>query len=112
MNHRRSDTPQNHFPLYLAIIAGAIVASGGGISYAYHMNRQVETNREIHRVEARIKERELEILTVQMRTGELLNRYHIREELVHQHTSLQPIPHGVVETVRPPQPSAVASALP
>lgn len=112
MNRRRSDTPQSHFALYFSIIVFAVVASGGGVSYAIFMNRQVETTREIHRVEERIKERELESLTIQMRTGELLNRYKIREELAQQQTSLEPIPQGVVENVRPAQTPAVVSTLP
>ncbi|BCU75728.1 hypothetical protein [Luteolibacter sp. LG18] len=112
MNRRRTDIPRSHFTTYLSVIAGAVVAAFGGVTHAYYMNRQVEARREVHRIEVETKEHELEILTTQMRVGELLNRYTVREELAHQHSSLKPIGRGVVEDVRPAQPRAVVSAVP
>lgn len=112
MNRRRNESVRSHFSVYLSLIMGAIIAACGGVMYAYYKNRQVETNREISRVEGRIKERELEIVTTNMRIGEILNRYAIREQLAHQRSPLKPIARGVIEDVRAPEARAVASAVP
>lgn len=112
MNRRRNEPVRNHFSIFLSLIVGAIIAASGGVMYAYYMNRQVETKREIGRVEGRIKERQLEIVNTEMRIGEVLNRYVIREQLAHHQSSLKPIARGVVEDVRPTQARTVAYAVP
>ncbi|MEI7927223.1 MAG: hypothetical protein WCH40_01635 [Verrucomicrobiales bacterium] len=112
MNHRRDENPHRHRFTFLSMFVGAIVAAAGGILYVYYMNRQVETNRELKRVEMRIKEHELVIMNTRRLIDDDLGRYLIREKLVQQHSSLKPIAQGVVEDVQPKQPRTVASAVP
>jgi hypothetical protein len=112
MNHRRDEHPNRHRFTFLSVIVGVLVAAAGGILYAYCMNRQVETNRELKRVEMRIKEHELAILNTRRLIDDDLGRYLIRDKLVQQHSTLKPIPPGVIEDVQPKQPRAVASMAP
>jgi hypothetical protein len=111
MNRRRSD-PRHSASLFLAMILGAVVAAGGGVLYAYFKNRQIQTAREIDRIERRIEQHQLDIRTTQMRIDQSLNRYVIREELAQQRSALVAIPRGVVEEVKSVPPRAVALAVP
>jgi len=112
MNHRRDEHPNRHRLTFLSMFVGAIVAAAGGILYVYYMNSQVETNRELKRVETRIKEHELVIMNTRRLIDDDLGRYLIREKLVQQHSSLKPIPRGVIEDVQPRQSRTVASTVP
>lgn len=112
MNHRRDEHPNRHRFTFLSMFVGAVVAAAGGILYVYYMNRQVETSRELRRVETRIKEHELAIMNTRRLIDDDLGRYLIREKLVQQHSTLKPIPPGVIEDVLPKQPRAVASMAP
>lgn len=94
------------------MILGATVAAGGGILYAYFKNRQIQTVREIDRIERRIEQHRLEIRTTEMRIDQALNRYVIREELAQQRSTLRAIPRGVVEEVKSTPARAVALAAP
>jgi hypothetical protein len=111
MNRRRSD-PRHSASLFLAMILGATVAACGGVLYAYFKNRQIQTAREIDRVERCIEQHRLEIRTTEMRIDQALNRYVIREELAQQRSTLRAIPRGVVEEVKTTPARAVALAAP
>jgi hypothetical protein len=112
MNHRRDEPPNRQRLTFLSMFVGATVAAAGGIVYAYYMNRQVEINRELQRVETRIKEHQLVIMNTRRLIDDDLGRYLIREKLVQLHSSLKPIPRGVIEDVQSKQTRAVASAVP
>lgn len=112
MNHRRDEHPNRHRLTFLSMLVGVLVAAAGGILYAYFMNRQVETTRELKRIETRIKEHELAILNTRRMIDENLGRYLIREKLVQLHSALKPIHQGVVEDVKPKPPRDVAAMAP
>jgi hypothetical protein len=113
MNQLRSN-PRTHPSVFFVVVLAALVATSGGVLYAYYKNRQIQTVRAIEVVEKRIEQHELDIRTAQMRSDQLLNRYTIRERLRHVGSDLRPIPHGVVEEIGPHNPTAgaVASAMP
>jgi hypothetical protein len=113
MNQYRSNSRIHPLVFFVVVLAVAVAASGG-VLYAYYKNRQIQTARAIECVDKRIEQHELDIRTAQMRSDQLLNRYTIRERLRHVGSDLKPIPHGVVEEIRPNNQSAgaVASAMP
>ncbi len=111
MNRRRNEPcsricPVVSFSLILAFALGAL----GGITHVYYRNCQINTAREIDKIEQRIERHQLETRTVQMRSDQILNLFAIRDSLQEEGTSLVPIPNGFSETILPLKPAQVASA--
>lgn len=111
MNRRRSE-PRAHASTFIAMIAGAAVAAGGGVLHAYYKNRQVVANREADAIEKRIQQCRHETETMQMRIDQMLNRYAVRDALAQQRSSLKPIGRGVVEEIQTSRSRSVAAATP
>ena len=112
MNRRRRPEPQTRIStivIFSLILAGAIGAVGG-ISFVYFRNCQIQTAREIDKIEQRIEQHKLDIRTVQMRSDQILNLFAIRKTLDETGTDLIPIPAGVTETIVPVEPGKTATA--
>ena len=111
MNRRRQE-PQTRIStivIFSLILAGAIGAVGG-ISFVYFRNCQIQTAREIDKIEQRIDQHKLDIRTVQMRSDQILNLFAIRKTLDEVGTDLVPIPAGVTENIIPEAPQKTATA--
>lgn len=100
MNRRRNEnrTPAS---VIFALILAAAISAGGGVLYAYHKNRQIQTAREIDAIDRRIEQYRYDIRTTSMRMDELLNRFAIRKQLEDSGSTLRPISLSVVEDIEP-----------
>ena len=85
--------------------------TSAGVFHAYVKNRQIHVQREIRKTEQRIVQHELEIQTLQMRLGEQLNRYLIRDRLREIASDLRPIPAGDLEVIDALQPERTSPGL-
>lgn len=111
MNRRRNESHTRISPIVIfsLILAGAIGAVGG-VSFVYYRNCQIQTAREIDKIEQRIEQHKLDIRTVQMRSDQILNLFAIRKTLDEVGTDLVPIPPGVSENIIPAEPQKAATA--
>lgn len=111
MNRRRHEPHSRISPIVIfsLILAGAIGAVGG-VSFVYYRNSQIQTAREIDKIEQRIEQHKLDIRTVQMRSDQILNLFSIRKTLDAVGTDLIPIPPGVSEDIIPVEPQEAATA--
>lgn len=111
MNRRRheSQTRISTIVIFSLILAGAIGAVGG-VSFVYYRNCQIQTAREIDKVEQRIEQSKLDIRTIEMRSDQILNLFAIRKTLDEVGTDLVPIPTGVSEDITPAEPQNTATA--
>jgi hypothetical protein len=100
MNRRRNE-PRTHVSVFFALFLAAAIAAGGGVLHAFYKNRQVSITREIDAIDRRIEQHRLDIRTTEMRMDQLLNRFVIRKQIEANHSTLRPIPMGVVEHVDP-----------
>lgn len=113
MNRRKSElrTPAS---AYVALIAAAMIAAGGGVMHAFYKNRQIQVAREIDLVEREMQQYRLDMKTSDMRMDQLLNRYAIRQQLEEAGSSLRAIPVEVIEVLpgRDPLPAVAVAAHP
>lgn len=113
MNRRRNEsrTPAS---VIFALILAAAIAAGGGVLHAFYKNRQIAITREIDAIDRRVEQYRFDIRTTDMRMDQLLNRFVIRKQIEENHSSLRPIPMGIVEQIDPNSPArhSVASATP
>jgi hypothetical protein len=110
--NRQKSAPRCRPSTYLTLLVTAVIVAGGGVTHAVFKNRQIQVTREIDAIDLKIKQYRLDILTTQMRTESLLDRYLIKEQLKVTGSALVRIPPGVAEEVNPSAPSAVASVTP
>lgn len=103
MNRRRRQEPHARISpivIFSLILAGAIGAVGG-VSFVFYRNCQIQTAREIDKIEQRIEQHKLDIRTVQMRSDQILNLFAIRKSLEEFGSDLVPISPGNSEEIIP-----------
>lgn len=111
MNRRRNETRSRICPMVnLSLILAGALGALGGITHVYYRNCQINTAREIDKIEQKIERHQLEARTMQMRSDQILNLFAIRDSLQEEGTTLVPIPQGLTETIVPHKPTQVASA--
>lgn len=110
MNRRRSDNTKSSMFMFIALLLAFVTATAGGALHATYRNGQINAERKITEVEKRIESHRLAIQMLEVRRERLIDRYEIRDQLVHLDSDLVRVTHGVVEKVRPASdPMPVAS---
>ena len=79
----------------------ALVAVAAGVAHAMLKNSQLQTLREIDKVQGRIGDLEMDIKTEIMRSSTLLDRYEMRSALERIDSQLAPISNAQLEVIRP-----------
>lgn len=100
---------------FLVVITGAILIAAGGIFYVVVKNKQVQTQREIAKVERQIDDHEVAITSYSADIEDQLGVFRLRQQLETEGSSLVAIPPGFVEVCeriadREKEPDAVAMA--
>ncbi len=96
MNKKKSQKSMSLGTL-LILITGAVFVAGGGIFYVVMKNSQVQTQREIARVEKQIEEHEVAITSDVADIEKQLGVFRLREQLQREDSGLVSIPPGFVE---------------
>ncbi len=110
MNRRRTVKRDLGFGSILLLVIAAVVIASVGVFHASVKNRQVNVAREIQTLENLISQHELDIKTDNMRLGEQLNRFLIRDRLREFSSDLRPIPGKAIREVGPASRDAPAVA--
>lgn len=85
--------------MFALLILTALSLGTTGVFHTVMKNRQLEVVREIERVERRIKEHERDVTNLDIRLGQLENRWDLRNTLVAAQTNLRGIPLEVIEDI-------------
>jgi hypothetical protein len=92
----------NFSPAIFALVVFTAISFGGtGLLHTILKNRQLQVIREAERVEHRIKEHDRDITDLEIRLGQLENRFDLRNTLMASRSELEAIPLSVVEDVYP-----------
>ncbi|MEM9079677.1 MAG: hypothetical protein AAGC74_03190 [Verrucomicrobiota bacterium] len=81
------------------VILTAFSLGATGVMHTVIKNQQLEVVRETELVERRIKEHERDVTNLEIRLGQLSNRFDLRERLITQGTDLRRIGPGVIEDI-------------
>ncbi|WP_200392741.1 hypothetical protein [Roseibacillus ishigakijimensis] len=81
------------------MILTAISLGGTGLVHTVLKNRQLEVKREIERVDRRLKEKERDVTNLEIRIGQMENRWDLRNALVAAGTELRGIPLEAIEDI-------------
>jgi hypothetical protein len=113
MNRRRNEA-RTPTLIYVAVFLALAIVAVGGVSYANLKNRQIQVSRAIDATDRRSEKWRLDIRTTEMRMDELVSYFVLVKKIKENHSTLRPIPTGVVEEVDSALSSgpSVASASP
>ena len=98
MSKNKKKTNFNPAVLVLLVLI-AISLGASGVFHTVMKNRQLKVVREIERVERRIKERDRDVINLEIRLGQLENRWDLRNRLVASETQLRGIPLEAIEDI-------------
>ena len=100
MNRLRSE-PKTHVSVFITLLLAALVMVCGGVMHAVYKNQQVRTDRLIDEAEKRIEASRTKISMVEVRMDGLLDRYNLKERLVHTGSDLMAVTPKDVEEIVP-----------
>lgn len=90
----------NFSPAVFALLVLTAISLGAtGVFHTVMKNHQLSVVREIERVERRIKEHERDVTNVEIRLGQLENRWDLRNSLIASQTRLRGIPLQAIEDI-------------
>lgn len=81
------------------LILTAISLGATGVFHTVMKNHQLNVVRDIERVERRIKEHERDVTNLEIRLGQLENRWDLRNSLIASKTTLRGIPLQAIEDI-------------
>lgn len=96
MNKKKSQKGLSLGTFFVVLTAAALVA-GGGIFYVIVKNEQVQTQRQIAKIERQINDHNVAITGYRADIEDHLGRYRLRQQLEEKNSSLVAIPSGFVE---------------
>ena len=82
---------------FIVVTLGAILIASGGVFYVVVKNKQVQTQREIAKIERQINDHEVAITSYRADIEEQLGVFRLRKQLEEENSSLVAIPAGFVE---------------
>lgn len=99
MNCRRTSKKHLGMGTVVLLVTSMVLMGGAGVFHVYLKNRQIHVAREIHAVEERISQHELDITNLEVRLDDQLNPILINDRLAGASSDLQRIPLRVVKEV-------------
>jgi len=78
--------------MLVLLLLTAVSLGATGIFHTVMKNRQLQVVRQIEKVERRVKEKERDVINLEIRINQLENRYDMRNALIAGNTSLRGIP--------------------
>ncbi len=85
--------------VFALLILTAISLGATGVFHTVMKNHQLQVVREIERVDRRIREHERDFTNLEIRLGQMENRWDLRNSLVASQTQLRGIPMQVIEDI-------------
>lgn len=85
--------------VFALLVLTAISLGATGVFHTVMKNQQLNVVREIERVERRIKEHDRDVTNLEIRLGQLENRWDLRNSLIAAETQLRGIPLQAIEDV-------------
>lgn len=83
--------------VFTLLIMTAISLGATGVCHTVMKNHQLKVKREITRAERRIQEHDRDVTNLEIRLGQLANRWDLRNSLVKSETQLRDIPLQAIE---------------
>lgn len=85
--------------VFALLVLTAISLGATGVFHTVMKNHQLKVVREIERVERRIKEHDRDVTNLEIRLGQLENRWDLRNSLIASQTQLRGIPLQAIEDI-------------